>query len=126
MKTFCLSAFPFFFLMIRRPPRSTLFPYTTLFRSTTGLSTPSIDSQLLPRLGLSEHTRRVPIWGPGCVAGVGGLARALDHARAYPEEKVLLVGVELCGLTFQWGDRSKAGLVSTALFADGAAAAVLG
>src|SRR6202162_319833 len=25
--------FPFFFLMIRRPPRSTLFPYTTLFRS---------------------------------------------------------------------------------------------
>src|SRR3712207_8918091 len=26
----------FFFLMIRRPPRSTLFPYTTLFRSTRG------------------------------------------------------------------------------------------
>src|SRR2546426_8313926 len=26
-------AFIFFFLMIRRPPRSTLFPYTTLFRS---------------------------------------------------------------------------------------------
>src|SRR6266403_4447081 len=26
-------AFFFFFLMIRRPPRSTLFPYTTLFRS---------------------------------------------------------------------------------------------
>src|SRR5256886_9935487 len=29
---------PFFFLMIRRPPRSTLFPYTTLFRSCTGTS----------------------------------------------------------------------------------------
>src|SRR3712207_7944119 len=29
--TMCVSAF--FFLMIRRPPRSTLFPYTTLFRS---------------------------------------------------------------------------------------------
>src|SRR6202021_1546783 len=28
-----LSLFCFFFLMIRRPPRSTLFPYTTLFRS---------------------------------------------------------------------------------------------
>src|SRR2546426_12733767 len=28
-----LSFFLFFFLMIRRPPRSTLFPYTTLFRS---------------------------------------------------------------------------------------------
>src|SRR5260370_41310479 len=31
----CVAAdvFSFFFLMIRRPPRSTLFPYTTLFRS---------------------------------------------------------------------------------------------
>src|SRR2546430_12223159 len=30
---FSNSVFIFFFLMIRRPPRSTLFPYTTLFRS---------------------------------------------------------------------------------------------
>src|SRR3989441_7649255 len=29
----CTLCFIFFFLMIRRPPRSTLFPYTTLFRS---------------------------------------------------------------------------------------------
>src|SRR4051812_26456144 len=29
-----LIVLAFFFLMIRRPPRSTLFPYTTLFRST--------------------------------------------------------------------------------------------
>src|SRR2546422_4023269 len=29
----CLKLHFFFFLMIRRPPRSTLFPYTTLFRS---------------------------------------------------------------------------------------------
>src|SRR5258708_34749750 len=32
----------FFFLMIRRPPRSTLFPYTTLFRSISGASAPPI------------------------------------------------------------------------------------
>src|SRR2546421_3093192 len=31
-----LSTYRFFFLMIRRPPRSTLFPYTTLFRSSDG------------------------------------------------------------------------------------------
>src|SRR6266576_4693415 len=37
----------FFFLMIRRPPRSTLFPYTTLFRSSRG-------RQLLPRGALSS------------------------------------------------------------------------
>src|SRR2546428_9137751 len=32
-----MLSFLFFFLMIRRPPRSTLFPYTTLFRSTFGM-----------------------------------------------------------------------------------------
>src|SRR5215813_14559980 len=32
----CSSSSCFFFLMIRRPPRSTLFPYTTLFRSRRG------------------------------------------------------------------------------------------
>src|SRR5229473_4207777 len=38
----------FFFLMIRRPPRSTLFPYTTLFRSRRGV----------PRRGLHPRRRR--------------------------------------------------------------------
>src|SRR3989337_2879659 len=32
----CAGVLVFFFLMIRRPPRSTLFPYTTLFRSCRG------------------------------------------------------------------------------------------
>ena len=33
-----LRVYDFFFLMIRRPPRSTLFPYTTLFRSEAGFA----------------------------------------------------------------------------------------
>src|SRR2546430_13250219 len=43
-------AYLFFFLMIRRPPRSTLFPYTTLFRSPQ-VSGPGVR-------GLREHQRR--------------------------------------------------------------------
>src|SRR2546430_1334944 len=35
-----IDMFFFFFLMIRRPPRSTLFPYTTLFRSLVAVSQP--------------------------------------------------------------------------------------
>src|SRR2546430_16754722 len=35
----------FFFLMIRRPPRSTLFPYTTLFRSQQGNELSLVDDQ---------------------------------------------------------------------------------
>lgn len=96
------------------------------FVSTTGLSTPSLDSKLIFELELSEHTRRVPIWGLGCAAGAAGLARAAEYARLYPGQKVLLVAVELSGLTFQRGDRSKSNLISTSLFADGAAAVVLG
>src|SRR5258705_10920149 len=42
----------FFFLMIRRPPRSTLFPYTTLFRSVPG------EAQ-------ADLHRRVELSGPG-------------------------------------------------------------
>src|SRR6266480_230972 len=38
----------FFFLMIRRPPRSTLFPYTTLFRSRTCSPPPRLDPLLRP------------------------------------------------------------------------------
>src|SRR5438132_4453728 len=37
--------FSFFFLMIRRPPRSTLFPYTTLFRSPPRLEGVGADRQ---------------------------------------------------------------------------------
>src|SRR5258708_40178840 len=37
----------FFFLMIRRPPRSTLFPYTTLFRSRKAISHSSKWSRIL-------------------------------------------------------------------------------
>src|ERR671915_154756 len=43
------------------------------FVSTTGISTPSLDSKLIFRLGLSEQTRRVPVWGLGCAGGAGGL-----------------------------------------------------
>lgn len=96
------------------------------FFSTTGIATPSLDSKLIFRLGLSEHTRRIPIFGLGCAAGAAILARAAEYARLCPEQKVLMVGVELSGLTFQRNDRSKANLVSTSLFADGAAAMVLG
>ncbi|MGH3146294.1 MAG: type III polyketide synthase [Rubrobacter sp.] len=96
------------------------------FVSTTGISTPSLDAKLIFRLGLSEQTRRVPIWGLGCSAGAAGLARAAEYASLYPDQTVLLVGVELSGLTFQRGDRSKSNLISTSLFADGATAVLLG
>src|SRR5476651_2834932 len=47
----------FFFLMIRRPPRSTLFPYTTLFRSHASVATASFPAMWRCWIARSEeHT----------------------------------------------------------------------
>jgi len=96
-----------------------------LFISTTGLSTPSIDAHLLNRMGFRTDVRRTPIWGLGCAGGAAGLSRAADFARARPKERILLIALELCGLTFQRNDVRRSNLVGTALFADGAAAALV-
>src|SRR3712207_8241125 len=40
-----------FFLMIRRPPRSTLFPYTTLFRSVSVVAHDEVSSSVHHRVG---------------------------------------------------------------------------
>src|ERR1017187_5627114 len=65
MVPFRFDAF-FFFLMIRRPPRSTLFPYTPLFRSGTDQHTVHVEQQPLcrnahlrsqPRLRLHPHAQ---------------------------------------------------------------------
>src|ERR1022692_3577542 len=51
-----LAIMPFFFLMIRRPPRSTLFPYTTLFRSGSPQNRTS-GRRIWPRGGRADRRR---------------------------------------------------------------------
>src|SRR5256885_3791302 len=51
----------FFFLMIRRPPRSTLFPYTTLFRSQAPVQVP-----------VGVQPRRAAPDRPGAIFGIEG------------------------------------------------------
>src|SRR2546425_2902387 len=57
--------------MIRRPPRSTLFPYTTLFRSTAALH----------RASCSLHANRRQLLGRGPVAELAVVipSRSVDH-----------------------------------------------
>lgn len=93
--------------------------------STTGMATPSLDADLIEALGMSRHTKRTPVWGLGCAGGVAGLARAAEFCQAYPEATALVVAVETCSITFQFGDFTKKNFVATSLFADGAAAAVI-
>lgn len=96
-----------------------------MFVSSTGIATPSIDSRIIHKLGMRPDVTRIPMWGLGCAGGAMGLSRACEYARAYPNRRVLLVSVELCGLTFIRQDMSKSNLVATCLFGDGAAAVLV-
>ena len=96
-----------------------------LFTTVTGVASPSIDALLINRMGLPSNIRRTPIFGLGCVAGAAGIARAADYVRAYPSQAAALVSVELCSLTLQREDLSVANLISSGLFADGAAAVIV-
>lgn len=93
--------------------------------NTTGIATPSIDARLINVLGLDPHIRRTPIWGLGCAGGVSGLATAAEDLAGYPRGRALVFACELCSLTFLRDDRSASNLVATALFADGAAVALV-
>ena len=93
--------------------------------STSGIATPSLDALIVERLGLRPDVQRLPIFGLVCAGGVLGLARAAQIAKAMPGAQVLLLVVELCGLTFRRGDQSKSNVIASALFGDGAAAALL-
>lgn len=96
-----------------------------LFTTVTGVASPSIDGMLINRMGLPRKIRRTPIFGLGCVAGAAGITRANDYVRAYPDQAAALVSVELCSLTLQREDLSVANLISSGLFADGAAAVIV-
>src|SRR3712207_9231330 len=67
----------FFFLMIRRPPRSTLFPYTTLFRSRA--------------LGSFE-----PVWADAWIF-TGSLLATYAMARGWVDFWLIWIGVDLVG-----------------------------
>src|SRR3712207_8151648 len=76
----------FFFLMIRRPPRSTLFPYTTLFRSKP--------SSLLPRRAVSgvslAHESRSPRWQEKADASHQPAGRSEEHTSELQSRQYLV------------------------------------
>lgn len=96
-----------------------------VFVSSTGISTPSLESVVMERLGINRQAVRLPLWGLGCAGGAQGLARAADLVRA-GYQNVLLLAVEMCSLTLVAGDQSSSNFVGTALFSDGGAALLLG
>jgi alkylresorcinol/alkylpyrone synthase len=93
--------------------------------SSTGIATPSLEARCMGALGFRSDAARVPVFGLGCAGGVTGLALASRLAAAEPGRNVLFVCLELCSASFRTDDPSKADIVATALFGDGAAGCVL-
>jgi len=93
--------------------------------STTGIATPSLEARAADEMGFRRDVERVPIFGLGCAGGVSGLALAGRLASTAPGRTVLFVTVELCSISIRLDKLTKANIVATALFGDGAAACVL-
>src|SRR2546430_10227319 len=73
--------------MIRRPPRSTLFPYTTLFRSPGHLGIERVDRDLA-----RAARRRIPVDGDAGAVGPA-IAHLLEHrGQVLPEPRLELGG----------------------------------
>jgi len=93
--------------------------------STTGIATPSLDARAAPKVGFRDDIRRVPVFGLGCAGGVNGLATASRMAAGEPGTNWLFVTVETCSISIRLDSDDPAAVVATALFGDGAAAAVV-
>jgi alkylresorcinol/alkylpyrone synthase len=93
--------------------------------SCTGVMLPSLDAYLANDLGFRPDVRRLPVTELGCLGGAAALSYARDFIAGHPGANVLVVSVELPTLSFQSHDLSPANLISTALFGDAAAAALV-
>lgn len=98
---------------------------TVITVSSTGIATPTLDARALERMGFKSRVSRIPVFGLGCAGGVMGLSLAERLAGGPAGANVLLVAVELCSLAFRSDRPSTSNLVATALFGDGAAAAIV-
>ncbi|MGB3509039.1 MAG: hypothetical protein WBA93_07325, partial [Microcoleaceae cyanobacterium] len=93
--------------------------------SSTGFLAPGIDVELIKRLGLKRSTARVAVSFMGCAAAMNGLRVACDHVRAYPNNKVLLVCVEISSVNAVFEDNINDVIIHS-IFGDGCAVAVIG
>ena len=93
--------------------------------STTGIATPSLEARTFERMGFRPDIRRIPLFGLGCAGGVNGLATASRLAAAEPGSHWLMVTVETCSISIRLDSDDPAAVVATAIFGDGAAAAVV-
>lgn len=108
-------------------------------------ATPSIFARVMSHIPFPNHIKRMSLFGVGCMNGVHGIAKIRDYLKAYPDEAVILISVELASVLWQGSFQKdlhyyftqlvnnpskyeqliKMTFVTAALFGDGAVALLL-
>jgi len=96
-----------------------------LYVSCTGFTMPALTAWMINPLGFRSDTSQIPMAQLGCAAGGSAINRALDFCIAHPGTNALIVACEFCSLCYQPDDVGIGELLSTGLFGDAVAAAVV-
>lgn len=95
-----------------------------LVTSCTGFYAPGLDFDAVDHLGLSTTVERTMIGFMGCYAALNALKLARHIVRSQPQDKVLIINLELCTLHFQ-ETQNLGELLSFLIFGDGCSASLV-
>src|SRR3712207_8670366 len=79
-----------FFLMIRRPPRSTLFPYTTLFRSSAAIINQTIFHANYPNNSREDRVLLAIAYRPAWAGPIADVPRSEEHTSELQSRQYLV------------------------------------
>ncbi len=96
-----------------------------VFVSSTGFVAPGIDAKLIKSLGLKRDIARIPVHFMGCAAAMNGLRVGCDFIKANPQQKALVICLELSSINAVFEDNINDVIIHS-IFGDGCAAVVLG
>ena len=95
------------------------------FVTSTGFVAPGIDTKLIQSLGLKRSIARIPVHFMGCAAAMNGLRVACDFVKANPNQKALVICLELSSVNAAFDDNINDVIIHS-IFGDGCAAVVIG
>ncbi len=94
--------------------------------SCTGYTCPGLDTRIIEALGFrGGQIERANLLGMGCASAVSALQRGADFVAAHRGSRALVVATEVCSATYHLDETDLGTVVGNAIFADGAAAALL-
>ena len=94
--------------------------------SCTGYMIPSLDAYLINKFNIRNDVLRLPVTEMGCAGGAAAFIYADHFLKTNPDKTVAIITIEIPSITFQHNDFSIDNIVGSAIFADGAACAIIG